>query len=340
MIKHFQLIRLLILPVFLYTLSGFAQDDEPATVPAPEPDTEETVPAGQEVEINEDNYRQFMELKDARQQRNILPETAYRSQAGMQKIEKLPEDSQKHLRNQLREIIIKGDQWQPGDEGGDYPYVPSEAAKTDQALQKLEAEAWGELVDNYHKREAEIYANSSRSKAAAATASASGGNSGSHEGSQGGSAGQDGTDQQANRQSSSRQNSSADNYSPDAANDPNAKSTEGVSQNALEFLQQSGNQTANAGNTGTGSPDRSEGRGTEQADAVTGASQNALEYLMGEDTQTDRSANNESDTDDTLTIEDLMNAQGIRGAAGTASPPGNTNDDEEPVEKPPAEDEG
>ncbi len=428
MTKYFQLTGLISLSVLLYASPGFAQDDEPVTEPDPDIDTEETVPAGQEVEINEDNYRQFMELRDARQQRNILPETAYRSRSGMQKIENLPEDSQKHLRNQLREIIIQGDQWQPGDEGSEYPYVPSDAAKTDQALQKLEAEAWGELVGNYHKREAEIYANSSRSKAAAAAASTSGGKSGSKQASTGGdqgstdgSAGQTGENQQGGQQGSLGQTSSADSYSPGAVNDPNAKSMEGVSQNALEFLQQSGNHTAAAGNTGSGSSDPSDGQGTEQAedgqqggeeqsqvasasassnspdtsnesqaDATTGTSQNALEYLMGEDTPTDPSANNESETGEnvfdtntlpelpslreplsednvqqinlqfdtsqsassqaagadtgnsegTLTIEDLLNAQGIQGAAGIAPPPGNTGNDEEPVENPPAEDGG
>ena len=166
--------------MFLYASAGFAQDETATTTPSAGADVEETapeseaVPAGQEVEINEDNYRQFMELKDARQQRNMLPENSYQSQAGAQKIDKLPEESQKHLRNELREIIIQGDQWQPGDENTDYPYAPSNAASTNRALQKQEADAWGELVDNYHKREAEIYGNASRSKAASATAGAAG----------------------------------------------------------------------------------------------------------------------------------------------------------------------
>ena len=419
MIKHFRLISLLSLAVVLYTPAGFTQDDEPASVPAAETDAEETAPAGQEVEINEDNYRQFMELKGARRQGDMLPETAYKSQAGMQKIEKLPEESQKHLRNQLREIIIDGDQWQPGDEGGDFPYVPSEAAGKNPALRKLEAEAWGELVDGYHEREAEIYANSSHSKAAAATAGASGGDTGSSEGSPDGAAGQAGSSQQSSRQSRSEQTGSTDSYSPNAANDPNARSTDGVSQNALEFLQQNGSQVANTANTGTGSANGSEMRGTEQAsagqqggeeqnqasgtpssstvpdsfngpeaDAMTGASQNALEYLTGGETQTERGTNNETDTGEsifeanplpelpslrgtvpenndqqvnlhndtsqpasgqaatadpgdqqgTLTIDDLINAQGIGGAAVVTPPAGDTNDDEQPDETPPAND--
>ena len=194
--KQFQLISLFTILVFLYAPADFAQDDEATTTQASGADVEETapdseeVPAGQEVEINEDNYRQFMELKEARQQRDMLPENSYQSQAGAQKIDKLPEESQKHLRNELREIIIQGDQWQPGDEDADYPYVPSKTASTNQALQKQEADAWGELVDNYHKREAEIYGNTSRSKAASATADAAGEGSGEGEGSAGGNMGQ------------------------------------------------------------------------------------------------------------------------------------------------------
>ena len=189
--KQFQLISLLTILVFWNVPSGFAQDDEATTTQTSEADVEETapdseeVPAGQEVEINEDNYRQFMELKDARQQRDMLPENSYQSQAGAQKIDKLPEESQKHLRNELREIIIQGDQWQPGDEDTDYPYVPSKTASTNQALQKQEAGAWGELVDDYHKREAEMYGNASRTKASSATAGAAGEGSGEGEGSAG-----------------------------------------------------------------------------------------------------------------------------------------------------------
>ncbi len=196
-----------------------------------------------------------MELKDARQQRNMLPENSYQSQAGAQKIDKLPEESQKHLRNELREIIIQGDQWQPGDENTDYPYVPSNAASTNRALQKMEVDAWGELVDNYHKREAEIYENASRSKAASSTAGATGEGSaqgsgeseGEGEGSAGGNMGQGGEGQQASQRSNSKQSSTAGSYSPESSNDPNATSTEGVSQNAMEFLKGQGNQMANAG---------------------------------------------------------------------------------------------
>ena len=394
--KHFQLTVLLSILAFLYAPAGFSQQDEAGATQAAETDGEETASeeeasrAGQEVEINEDNYRQFMELRDARQQRDMLPENSYQSQAGAQKIDKLPEESQKHLRNELREIIIQGDQWQPGDEGGEYPYVPSNAASTNPALQKQEAGAWGELVDNYHKREAEIYANASRSQAASATAGAVGEGSaqgsGEGEGSAGGNTGQGGEGQQGSEQNSSKQNSTAGSYSPNASNDPNATSTEGVSQNAMEFLQGQGNQVANAGEANSASSDGNNGQADTQAggqtdgqaqngqaqsgqaqsgqaqsgqaqdgqqtsdeqsrtastsaesspspspdepesDSTAGASQNALEYLMGNTTPTNQEG--------TLTIEDLMNAQGIGNATSPGPPPGSANDEENPDKPPP-----
>lgn len=352
MIKYFQLTRLLSLSVFLCAPSVFAQDDEPVTEPVPETRTEKPVPAGQEVEINEDNYRQFMELRDTRQQRNGLPENAYRSQTGMQKIEKLPEDSQKHLRNQLREIIIKGDQWQPGDEGTEYPYTPSDAAKTDQALQKLEQEAWGELVGDYHEREAEIYANSARSEAATANASAPGGKSaskqdstGSRQGSPGGSAGQAGENQQSSQQSISGQNSSADSYSPDAVNNPNAKSMEGVSQNALEYLMgeetptdRSANDEPETGESVFDTNPLPELPSLREPVPENSAQQIHLELDTFQPASSPPANADSGDSEGTLTIEELINAQGVGGAAGTAPLPGNTGNEEEPVEKPPAED--
>jgi hypothetical protein len=60
-------------------------------------------------------------------------------------------------------------------------------------------------------------------------------------------------------------------------------------------------------------------------------SQSASSQAAGADT---------GNSEGTLTIEDLLNAQGIPGAVGIAPPPGNTGNDEEPVENPPAEDGG
>ena len=78
MIKPFYFTSLLTLMVFLLTAPVYAQDNEPAPPPAPDAgetaEEEPDVPASQEVEHNEDIYRQFMELKDANRQRDIIPE--------------------------------------------------------------------------------------------------------------------------------------------------------------------------------------------------------------------------------------------------------------------------
>jgi len=393
MIKRFQLLGLFTVWAFLHATIGFAQEDESALPPATEiEETKPEAPTGQEVEINEDNYRQFMELKDPLQQRTILPENSYQSQAGLQKLDKLPEESQKHLRNQLREIIVQGDQWQPGDEDGDYPYIPSEAASTDGALQKQEAEAWGELVDHYHAREGDIYANAPRTSAAAAAGGSFSDGSGNGNESTGGSEGQGGEGEQAGQKSSSDQSSTEGGYSPNSANDPNSNGTEGVSQNAMEFLIKSGNLGADAGNNSVGSPggsdaqtgaqerasqqqavqeqsaqaqaaqdqaeqeQSSQGQVTQQADAeqaqtssatttqipadetikesTAGTSQNALEYLTGKGVQ------NEDTPGDTLSIEDLVNAQGVSVQIGVGSSDGNKSDEEEPDDNTPKKDGG
>ena len=297
---RFRTSALICLPLLLLTTAVLAQSDETVAEPSAGAETADAAvktvdaPASQEVGVNEDNYRQFMELKDVRQQRNILPENAYQSQAGMQKLDKLPEASQKHLRNQLREIIIQGDAWQPGDEQTVYPYVPSEAAGSDAGLQEKEVEAWGELVDNYHAREADIYANAMRSQAAQASTGDTAGDQGGAEGPAGEQAGQNGGGQNAGQESSTAQNRSAGSYSPNSPDDPNTSQTTGVSQNAMEFLKEHGSadactvqdnpdstagvpQNAMESLTEPGSADA--GTVQDNPDSTAGVSQNAMEFL-------------------------------------------------------------
>jgi hypothetical protein len=296
---NFKFSRLLSIFILLYSPASFTQEQQ-ETAPG-----DSSKSASQEVEITEDNYRQFMELKDARQQRRILPEDAFKPKAGLQKIDKLPEDSQKHLRNQLREIIVQGDKWQPGDEGKHFPYVPSEAAVSNQALQEQEAAAWGELVDNYHRREREIYENSARTQAAMADEGSTGSNTGN--GSPGDGTGQPGAEQQDAQQAGPDQVSSADSYSPNASNSADRSGTQGVSQNAMEYLQkmaqqdtggtggspasipqngnegedlqQSGQPTVAAKNPGMESTSANASENT-QKQGEAGASQNAMEFLQ------------------------------------------------------------
>jgi len=310
--RQIQITALLSFLVLVFSPPVFSQDEDSSV--STETESEQTpaenteVPTAQEVEINEDNYRQFMELRDARQQRNVMPEDAFKPGSGLQSLDDLPEDSQKHLRNQLREIILEGDQWQPGDEATEYPYTPSEAAGSNSPLEKQEKEAWGELVDGYHQREAEIYANSARSGAASAAGSHGSGTGKSQEkGAQDGGGEQSAQGEQSNQQSSSDQAGNEGSYSPGGSNDPNAKSTEGVSQNAMEFLKQLGNHGGNAeegstiptmgsggqgdlqsqasqqGNTERGDPvgHGSQGSSNDPSpSSTTGTSQSAMEFLQ------------------------------------------------------------
>ena len=110
--KHFRFTAIFGVCALVQCAVTWAQQDEPALPASAEAEEKaQDAPASQEVEINEDNYRQFMELKDGLQQRTVLPENSYQSQAGLQKLDKLPEESQKHLRNQLREIIMQRGPW-------------------------------------------------------------------------------------------------------------------------------------------------------------------------------------------------------------------------------------
>jgi len=259
-------VALLCLLVLRSVPSVFAQDAETALPPADEAETSATAEpaarAGQEVEINEDTYRQFMELKDAKRQGDMMPEDAFKPGTGLQKLEKLPEESQKHLRNELREIIVQGDPWQPGDEESEYPYVPSPAAGKDPSLQKQEQEAWGELVDSYHQREAQIYANSAKSSAAMGSQDGSANKPGDGENTDGdgeqNKRGKEG--QQAGQESSADPNDGTGTYSPNTRNDPNARSSAGVSQNAMEFLQGLGKAGSDSSGGGPGSSEGNGGR--------------------------------------------------------------------------------
>jgi hypothetical protein len=375
---NYQIAGLFALLTILYVSPGFAQDENTETATDPDASTGEAneVAADQEVEINEDNYRQFMELNDPRQQRNVIPETAYKSQAQMQKLDKLPEESQKHLRNQLREIITQGDPWKPGDENNEYPYTASEAADQNPSLQEQETEAWGELVQNYHQREAEIYGNSARSSAAAAAAAGNPGDGGQGSG-PGNNAGSTGNDanqgedgQQSSQEKSSGQQGSSGSYSPNSSADQAVKSTDGVSQNAMEFLKS--HSGTNAGEKSSPGSANQNKQGASQEDSE-GETQNALEFLKTDASASARSSSSQTNPErtqseqkaeviqedaqnalkyltgdtavptesgideDTISIEDLLNAQGVSDTSQTPPPASDddneTKPDEIPIEK-------
>lgn len=282
-----------------------AQDESAATEPA----DEKANTGSRETEYSDDNYRRFMELKDQPTRTSTLPTNSY--QSGTEKLDELPESSQKHLRNQLREIILDSDEWAPGDENGEYPFVASEAGEKNSELKQQETEAWGELIGKYHEREAQIYANAERSDFAAGT---QGGQSGSAQAQaeSGESAGQEGSgtgegagkDEQKKpgQEGQSAQNQAANNGTEGSdsssstsasAGDPNAVSTAGVSQSALEYLtggsqQQSQQQAASSAPGQSGSPSE------EEAAQQTAAQQSAAQQAMAQQQATAESAMAES----------------------------------------------
>lgn len=126
---------------------------------ADEAETEQDPAAGaddpsRETDIAEDNYRRYMELSDRRLERPAFPTATLQPGSSLEKMGKLPEESQKHLRNQLRGIILARGPWTPEERDAPYRFTPSAAAQKDPDLLRREAEAWVELVGEYHEREA------------------------------------------------------------------------------------------------------------------------------------------------------------------------------------------
>lgn len=217
-----------------------------------------------EVKVSEDNYRRYMELDGSELQRNNLPDPQGQPPGGLEKMGRLPEASQRHLRDQLRGIIVTGGPWTPEEAGQRYPYVPSEAARGDAALRDRESEAWDELVNEYHQREAAIHAGARQADAAGAPGAGGAGGDGRQDGTDGenagdGSAGRNGAGNQGDmagsggqsgdqqRTGDERNNSEAASSSASSSRQtrpssptPNPETPpvpdEGVSQSALEFL--------------------------------------------------------------------------------------------------------
>ena len=145
--NHHLKLLLLIAGVFCSPLC-LAQNDEaePEDPAESENRSEESSGSSHETDVSEDNYRRFMELKDQSADRTSLPTAAYVKPASLEKMEGLPEASQKHLRNQLRDIILQSGPWSPEDVQTDYPYTPSEAARTD-ALARHPSGRFGKAED-------------------------------------------------------------------------------------------------------------------------------------------------------------------------------------------------
>jgi len=328
--------KILIPAVLLWTGLIFvplaiAQSEESADADksSAQADAAKTSDDSQEVEYNEDNYRRYMELKDQPIEASSLPTNAFKP--GTQKLDELPEASQKHLRNQLRQIIMEAAEWAPGDENNKYPYVASEAAQQDPGLKQQEAEAWGELVGKYQEREAQIYANSFRSR------SASGGEAGAQATSQAQAAAQ------AQATSQAQANGAESAAGSDAGDDAGQK---GAGQKgAGEEQKKPGQENQSASNASDDNKSSSSASATASVDdpdsvSTSGVSQSALQYLMSNrQAGSNKTASDSQATEspsaaarepgqlvimskDTLSVKDLQNAQGVSISTGAGATPG------------------
>lgn len=189
--------------------------------------------SSQHVEESEEAYRRRMETAESHDQGDVMRPRPTGTSKAPEGIDALPADSRKHLRDELRNVIIEQGEWQPADVNNVYPYSPSAAAEEDPQLRKQEEQAWGELIAEYHKREA------------AALAAGGGRVDGSEPGE-----GQEGSGQQGQAGSSSgsaasrSSSSAAERAAKEAASSTAAGM--GVSQSALEFLK-SGQASTSAG---------------------------------------------------------------------------------------------
>jgi len=175
-----------------------------------------------------------MELEGARH-RDTYSDQSYASQTEQGNLDKLPEKSQKNIRDQITDIIIENDQWEPGDVLEEYPYDPTEAATKDPVLLEQEEEAWAEQVEKYHEREAAAFGATRPPMPGSGQQQAGTGSSGEgqQQGDGSGETGQDGS--QDGAQDGESGAGSAGAYSPRQGDD-DEMNTAGISESALDFL--------------------------------------------------------------------------------------------------------
>jgi len=207
--------------------SAWAQSADPN----PDVDIDDEQSSSEHVEESEEAYRRRMELEEANDQADIIIDRSSGSLKAPVGMDALPYESRKHLRDELRSVIIENGEWQPEDAQADYPYTPSAAAQKDPELRKQEEEAWGELLSEYHEREAAVLAGGGRSG-------------------QPGSGQQDSQGQQGMGSASGRPGSPPP-EPPSASQAGSSAAGAGVSQSALEFLKgKQGSPGPGSGNPG------------------------------------------------------------------------------------------
>lgn len=139
------------LVLLLYSLSGSAvAQQEPA-----DGADDEAAESSRRVDESEESFRARMELREQRFREQQRSNTTFSYSSGREdKLANLPPASQEHIRAQLRDMIIDSRVWKPGEDVTDYPYEPSPAAQGDPDLARREREAWVEQLQKYQEREA------------------------------------------------------------------------------------------------------------------------------------------------------------------------------------------
>jgi len=285
-----------------------AQDNEPGTGERDE--------SSEQVEESEEAYRRRMELEGARDQ-ETFSNTSYSSQAKQQKIDKLPKESQKNIRDQITDVIIESDEWEPSDVLKEYPYDATEAARKDPELREQEEEAWAEQVEKYHEREAAAFGATRPPMPGSGQQQAGTGSNGEGQqpGEQG--SGNEGAGEGGD-QASEDGSGSAGSYEPyqsRSQSDDDEMSTAGVSESALDFIRGKQGQAPNLAGNGTEQQDQAPslaGSGTEQQDD-------------SEDQSPESADDQEQAPDGSLPIEQLEQLQGVSaqsspGQADTSPP--------------------
>jgi len=274
--------------------------------------------SSERTEESEEAYRRRMELEGARDSATYS-DTSYSSQVEQEKIDKLPPESQKNIRDQITDIIIENGQWEPSDVLEDYPYEPTEAAQRDPALMEQEEEAWAEQVDKYHEREAAAFGAirppmpGDPGKPGGQGAEGEGQQAGGPPG--GGQPGQEGQTQQAEK-------NSAGGFDPSLPAPEDEASTAGVSESALDFLRGKRGQAPVASNgsqpQGTPGGPAVDGQetGAQQAPALAG---NGQDQEQAEAAQAAESTESSSRAPDgSIPIEELDRLKGVATAQAVA----------------------
>ncbi len=292
--------------------------------------------SSQQVEESDEAYRRRMELEDARRANPTYTDPTDSYRRDLEKIDKLPEESRENIRDQLIDIIMQNDDWEPGDALKEYPYEPTAAARADPELMAQEQEAWAEQIEKYHARESAAFG--AYRGPVEGPGNPDGGEGG--QGNEGGQEGQQGQQgQQGGQQGQQGNEGQAGTYQPyqsQSSNRNQAESTAGVSESALDFLmnRQNGSSPGQAANQQAGQPPGA--NETAQAASQQQQQQFAQESSQSSSQQSESSEQQPEDSQDTeqptepdmrgiIAIEDLDK---LEGTGGLFIPPEEEEEDE------------